>query len=336
MQLDNRAWLIWGIAASMPAMIGRNPFVLVELLFIVGAVRYVCSSDQSWSWVTRIVAIFVAISVFFNALTVRSGDRAIARIPDGIPIIGGPVTLNAIVYGIVSGLTIFVIVLTWTQVAAHLNWTSLMRQVPMRFTDIAVAGSVAWAYLPSMRRTLGETRETQISRGWEAKRVRDLPALIVPLLAGGLERSLVTAEVLETRGFGGSQVRVRSGWSGLRMISGLVCLVSGTYCLSVGFTAATLALGLIGTIVLAIDARSDPRIDHPTRLHESTWSRRDSICTASAFFSLMIVLLSFFWSKSSLAFNPYPVLELPKADLLLMAGLLVLFSPAVLFLVPQR
>lgn len=329
MQFDNRAWIAWGIAASLPAMIGRNPFVLAELLIIVFVVRLVCASDQSWSWVSRIIAIFVTISVGFNALTVHSGDRELARLPDDLPIVGGPITLNAIAYGIVSGLAIFVIVLTWTLVAAHLNWTSLMHQVPARFADIAVAGSVAWAYLPSMRHTLGEIRETQISRGWEARRVRDLPALIVPLLAGGLERSLVTAEVLETRGFGGAKSHTRSGWSGFRMISGLVCLVSGIYCLAVGMTIVAIALGLVGALALAIEARIIPEVTRPTTLRDSAWSRYDTMCTAAAALALMIVLSSYVRSASSLAFNPYPVLQLPQVDLVLMAGLLLLFAPAV-------
>ncbi len=38
-RLDPRAWLLWGAAASLPALLGRNPFPLLMTLVAVLGVR---------------------------------------------------------------------------------------------------------------------------------------------------------------------------------------------------------------------------------------------------------------------------------------------------------
>jgi energy-coupling factor transport system permease protein len=334
--LDNRTWLIWGIAASLPALIGRNPVVLAELLLIVVTVRLVTSASQEWAWAIRVVSIFVAISVVFNVLTVHSGDRELGRMPDLVPLIGGEITLNAVIYGVISGIAIFTIVLVWTHVAAHLSWSSLMRQVPSRFAHVAVAGSVAWSYLPSMRRTLRDIRETQAARGWVARRARDLPGLIVPVLAGGLERSMITAEVLETRGFGGAAAnQQRSSSAALRLLGGLLGLVSGMYCLAVGQSIAALALIATGGSLFVLEARKKHSGTNPTRLRDSQWTQSDTACVICSVSTIVVVLASYARNASVLTFNPYPILTTPSVNLVLLTSLLPLFAPAIVTVISE-
>jgi energy-coupling factor transport system permease protein len=329
MQLDNRTWLAWGMAASIPPLIGRNPFILLETLVLVVTVRLVTGRTNEWGWAIRILTVFIAIGIVFNLLTVHSGDRVIGGVPESIPVVGGDLTLNSLVYGTVSGVAIFSIVLTWLHVSAHLNWTMLMRQVPVRLTTIAVAGSVAWSYLPSMRRTLRDIRESQAARGWRPRRVRDLPALIVPTLAGGLERSLMTAEVLEARGFGGVRHPVRSTWSPILLTGGLLALVSGVYCLSTGQTTASAILLVAGGATIAIELRRDAGMTRPTRLSDTNWTRSDTICTASAGVAGLVAVVASAVNPGALTYNPYPVLAWPQADLFLMTALLLLLVPAI-------
>jgi energy-coupling factor transport system permease protein len=329
MQLDNRTWLAWGIAASVPALIGRNPFILLETLILVVTVRLVTSRTSEWGWAIRILAIFVAIGVGFNLLTVHSGDRVIGRIPEFVPVAGGDITLNSLIYGSISGIAIFSIVLTWLHVSAHLDWTMLMRQVPVRLTTIAVAGSVAWSYLPSMRRTLRDIRESQAARGWRPRQVRDLPALIVPTLAGGLERSLSTAEVLEARGFGGTQQPVRSKWSPVLLLGGLLALVSGVYCLATGQTTAAASLLVSGGGAITIELRRDTALTRPTRLRDPAWRHADTVCTVSAGVAVLVTAMTTAINPGALTYNPYPTLDWPEVDPVLMAALLLLLAPAV-------
>ena len=77
-----------------------------------------------------------------------------------------------------------------------------MRLLPERMAALAVAGSVAWSYLPRTTAALTEIREAQMARGYRPRGIRDAAPLVVPLLAGGLERAMITAEALEARAFG--------------------------------------------------------------------------------------------------------------------------------------
>lgn len=335
MPRDNRAWFAWGIAASFPAIVGRNPWVLAELLVIVLVVRAICGGGEGYAWLVRIVAVFVSIGVIFNLLTVHTGDRTFATIPDAVPIIGGDLTLNALVFGIASGLAIFVIVLVWSQVGHHLNWTDIMRQTPPRLAPIAAAGSVAWAWLPAMRRSVRDIREAQRSRGWQASRARDLPGLIVPVLAGGLERSIVTAEVLETRGFGGRVQHRQTGPRSLLRPGTILALVAGAYCFATGLLPAALTLLVLAVVALTIDARLPGSVTVTSRLRDTPWTRADTVTTAASLLSLALVLARYTTTREALWFEPYPVLEIPTADLFALTALLPLFAPAILAVLEQ-
>ena len=60
-----------------------------------------------------------------------------------------------------------------------------MRLLPERMAALAVAGSVAWSYLPRTTAALVEIREAQMARGYRPRGIRDAAPLVIPLLAGG-------------------------------------------------------------------------------------------------------------------------------------------------------
>lgn len=205
--LDSRVWVMWAVAATLPALVSRNPIVLVLLLGAVIIVRSTCvppTSAHSWGWLLRVTVIVAPIAVIFNVLTVRDGDRVIGTIPDGLPVVGGPITANALVYGLVSALASVTLVLIGTTVASVIDWMALGRVLPDRLMPLAVAGTVAWTFLPQASAAFGEIREVQLARGHRVRGVRGVAPILVPLLATSLDRALTTAEALEARGFGAS------------------------------------------------------------------------------------------------------------------------------------
>ncbi|MEZ4507398.1 MAG: hypothetical protein R2848_16495 [Thermomicrobiales bacterium] len=60
--------------------------------------------------------------MFFNLLTVRVGDRVFGTIPDWVPLIDGDLTVNSIVFGLLSGLAVLTLVLIGVTLAAVLDW----------------------------------------------------------------------------------------------------------------------------------------------------------------------------------------------------------------------
>src|SRR4051812_49820711 len=108
--LDPRAWLAWAFAASLPAMLGRNPWPVAVALLAVVSVRVAWtgrrSNTTSWDFFVKLAVVFAAISVVFNVLTVRTGDRGFVHVPSFVPMLRGELTWNAALYGVLSGIAL--------------------------------------------------------------------------------------------------------------------------------------------------------------------------------------------------------------------------------------
>lgn len=345
-RLDSRAWLLWGAAAVIPLLIARNPFVVLIVLISVLTVRTVWASrtHQGWQWIVRVAVVFMMIGVIFNALTVHAGETVLFTVPDAAPLVGGPITLNAVVYGVVSGLAIVTLVLTGTTVAAGLVWADLMRSVPARVAPIAVAGSVAWSFLPSAAHAFQEIRESQMARGHRLRGLRDLPPLVVPLLGGGLERAITMSEALEARGFGQSRmsavedVRPRGASMARWFLVGTIgSVLLMAYAFAVGQMSMALAGLMAASVFLVVSLGIAPTPSRPTtRYRISAWSQSDWLVATASLTSLLV----FFWRDwavpGAAIFNPYPHLSWPMTDLWMVLGLALLMMPALIAPAPRE
>ena len=338
---DSRAWLGWGAAAMIPVLVTRNPFILVEVLLIAAIVRGSCVPPErltGWRWFVRIALLMVLVGTFFNVLTVRAGDLVILTIPSAIPWVGGDLTFNALIYGVVSGWAFFTLVLIGTTTAALLRWAELIRVLPARMAPLAVAGSVAWAFLPQMGATMREIRETQLMRGQRMRGLRDFLPLLVPLLAGGLERALTTAEALEARGFGAATTSLAppatspARWrGGMAMVTGLAALLAAAYEFAAGSMIVALAAGGVGIALVALGLRWQPvsRIA-VTSYRRRRWNWRDSVIVLTA----LMAFTGFAWRwmtvPGRLQFDVYPTLTWPPVDPLAMLALALLIAPSLI------
>ncbi|MEA2515548.1 MAG: energy-coupling factor transport system permease protein [Thermomicrobiales bacterium] len=335
--LDPRAWLAWGAAASLPPLLGRNPFPLIATLFVVVGVRAAWSGRatrvSSWGGIVRLAAVFAAVGVLFNVLTVRTGDRVLAEVPESVPILAGPVTLNALVFGILSGLALLILVLVGTTVGALLDWPAALRLLPERLTTVAVAGSVAFAFIPQTAVAFREIREAQAARGHRFRGARDLIPLLVPLLTGGLERAVTLAEALESRAFGAPVTTHPThgrAWS-LATAGGLAAMALAGYLLAVGrVTGAGLALATAGIALLVATRRGTSHGPSRSRFRSPVWSRADTLTLGGAVVAGLATLAAVALDPASLRYEPYPDLLAPHVNLALILAQTALLAPAFL------
>lgn len=341
--LDPRAWLLWAFAASLPAMLGRNPWPLVATLAAVSAVRlswaHRMPGGNHWSLFVRLALVFALIGILFNVLTVRSGDRVIARLPEGLPLVGGELTLNAAIYGVLGGLALVLLVLVGTTVSGLLDWTAIVRLLPPGLTTMAVAGSVAFTLVPQTAIAFREIREAQMARGHRIRGARDFLPIIVPMLGGGLERAITLSEALESRGFGAPTDRGRGSSSWVRY-GAATALGSGAlsaFALATGrsgmaFTATVLAVLLLLPAVVSGRSSTVAR----TRYRSARWIHRDTAVAVGAVIAIAGTMLTLQLDPDSLQYEPYPNLSLPRVDLILLSALLALFAPAIVAPPPFR
>jgi energy-coupling factor transport system permease protein len=190
--IDPRAWLCWAGAAMLLPLTGRNPFALAMVLLTTIAVREALPPDarSGWGWIVRLGVIFAALSVVFNVLTVRAGNRVLGQIPGWVPLIDGDLTLNSVVFGLLSGLAVLGLVLVGITLAAVLDWSAVLRLLPQSLTGAGVAGSVAFTFFPQMVASYREIADAQAMRGVEMRGPRDYLNLAPLLLSGGIERAV--------------------------------------------------------------------------------------------------------------------------------------------------
>lgn len=334
--IDPRAWLCWAASAMLLPLTGRNPFALLSVLLAVLAVREALPHDArlGWSWIVRLGVLFAGLSVIFNVLTVRAGDRVFGTIPGWMPLIDGDLTLNSVVFGLLSGLAVLALVLIGITLAAVLDWSAVLRLLPQSLTGAGVAGSVAFSFFPQMVASYREIVDAQAMRGYELRGPRDYLNLAPLLLAGGIERAVTMSELLESRGFGGAPAPVRSRMRALAPAVGLGAVCVAAYLFAVGEPLAALIGAGFASCLLALTIWSGRSIEvRRTRYRPLVWHRGDWVVLVGAGIAAMSVLLA---GDAAVRFEPYPELDWPVASVPLTLGLLGLLAPAGVLLWRER
>lgn len=342
--LDPRVWLVWMAAVIVPALAARNPFPLLALLIVVVVVRAAwapaLARGTGWSFILRFAVIASLVSVLFNVLTAPFGDQILLELPGWWPF-GDVVTANALVYGLLSAVAVVVIILAGTTAGLLADWPELLRSVPARFLPLAVAGSVAWAFVPQTVATLRDIRDAQRVRGISLASTRTLVPILVPLLATSLERATTMAEALESRGFGGSADRFGTvaSYRGLRSFAapvGLTTMVVGAYLLLDGMARAGSVVIITGLVVLLVSL-SGRDAGLRSRYRRRVWRRRDTLVLSTAVLGLTATGWSLVTEADALRYSPYPDIAIPTASIPLILVLGLLLAPAVVApLVPLR
>jgi energy-coupling factor transporter transmembrane protein EcfT len=335
-ELCPQTWVVWGVAASFPFLLGRNPFpmaiALIAVIAVYQATRHRHMHGAGWRLLVRGVALFSAIAVLINVLTARTGDLVIVRVPEAAPLIDGPLTWNAVIYGLLACAGVLGLVLAWATVGSMLHWSSLVRLLPDRFVGFAVAGSSAINLVPQTAAALSDIREAAMARGFAPAGLKSLPVILTPMIDVGVDRSMRLAEVLESRGFGartrearGSRPLHESAWT---------LLLSGAFIAAYGFVSAISWAAIAGAVVamagggiLALGRTSDAI--RRTRYRSHPMRQRDWVVMIA---SLLVALACFFARErdaASLIYEPYPTVETPAANAWLLLALFGLLAPAI-------
>ncbi len=342
--LDPRVWLVWLTAVLVPTLAARNPFPLLALMIVVVVVRAAwapaLARDTGWSFILRFAVIASLISILFNVLTAPFGDQVLLDMPGWWPF-GDVVTANALVYGLLTAVAIVIIILAGTTAGLLADWPELLRSVPARFLPLAVAGSVAWAFVPQTVSTLRDIRDAQRVRGIRLASARTLVPILVPLLATSLERATTMAEALESRGFGGSaarfgKVRRHLGFRSFPAPVGLTATIVGSYLLIDGsprWGAVVIVTGVVMFLISLSGRGTDPR----SRYRRRVWRRRDTTVLLAALLSLTVTGWTLVTDSDALRYSPYPDIAIPSVNIVLILALGLLLTPAVAApLVPVR
>lgn len=319
--LNARVWAAWVIAASLPAMIGHNPLYLIVALMAVAVVRaQIGENGRGVLPVGRFGLTALVLATLWNVLTVHYGETVLLRLPAPLPVIGGPVTLEAMIFGMTNGLVVWLLFAAFATFSSAITPYQVLSLAPRALRHAGLVVSIALTFFPQVLRTAREVREAQAVRGHRPRRLRDLSATFVPLLLNSLENAAQLAEAMEARGYGrstGAGVRASIGWTAL-LIGALIQLYWRD--------------ALFGWIVLAIGAGwlivSGRGFGSTTRYRRERWSANDAVVGLASIVSIGAMLLVLAKDPAALAYYPYPHATLPPINALILLAILAQIAPA--------
>jgi energy-coupling factor transport system permease protein len=315
------AWIVWAVSSTCVGLLLRNPWYLGLLGAVVLWVRWRAAGIRPGRSTLQLAGGMLVFPTLLNLLFSRAGDTVLLQLP--IPWLGGPYTLEAMLFGAVAGVQIASLVMVMLALGAVVAPTDLLRRTPAGLAPVGVTASIAMTFAPQARRSFAALREAQQVRGYQPRGLRDLPALVTPLVILSLEGAFAVAEGLAARGWGRAGL---SGWRRAAVPAGAVLVAFG-----LGLWAVTPAQAWVTALVLAAGiallAAAVATAGGVTRYRPDRWRRRDSLLAGIslgvlACFSGVVAL-----APGLITYYPYPSAALPAFHPALGLAVLLLALP---------
>jgi energy-coupling factor transport system permease protein len=338
---DARAWLLWALTILLAASYNRNPLYSFLLLLVTlwghaacvvaegerGAVGDADPEALAPLAPLRFALVAVPLAALFNVLASHVGATVLFRLPDWLPLIGGAVTLEALVFGAINGLNLTVIFVGFMTFNRALTVRDLLQLTPRAFHESGVVLSIALTFAPQTLQSLRRIREAQAVRGHRVRGVRDWAPILTPLLVSALERALALAESMVARGYASvaTEANLRTQ---ILLVFGLVTLLGGWLLFLFAPAARVMAVGglVLGAGLLSGAMWIAGRGVRHTVYRPRRWRWRDTLMVAGCLPMLALLLTR----RSLVTYTPYPALTWPAFAPLVGVSVLGLLMPALL------
>lgn len=339
------AWWIWALGMATAASRTTNLLLLGLILTVVSLVVSARRGSAPWArgfkYYLYLALVIVGIRVVFRALLdAGAGTTVLFTLPE-IPLpeaaagirIGGVVTAEAIFAAVRDGLRLATLIICVGAANVLANPKRLLASVPPALHEMAVAVTVALSVAPQLVESAQRIHRARRLRGDVGRRMHLLRDIVVPVATDALDRSLLLAAAMDSRGHGRSAaVSRRSERTTVALVLGsLAGLCVGAYAwldasvprmlgaplLAAGVLAASLGLMLSGRRVSRSRYRPDP------------WSAEEWAVSACG----VVAAVGMFWAASldPLVLNPSSAnLSWPQLSLVGVLAVLVGALPAVL------
>jgi energy-coupling factor transport system permease protein len=258
-QLHPVAWWIWALALAVAASRTTNPLLLLLVLAVLGLVVALRRGDAPWARGYRfyllmaltVIVIRVVFRIVFES-GVTPGDHilfTLPRIPTpawyaGIQI-GGPVSLEAVLSAALDGARLACLLCCIGAANTLANPKRALRVLPGALYELGVAVTVALSVAPQLVESTQRVRRARRLRGAGHRRLKALRAVAIPVLHDALDRSLLLAAAMDSRGYGrtGAATRASRRLTAALLLAGMAGLCVGAYGLLDAGMPAALAIG---------------------------------------------------------------------------------------------
>lgn len=251
------AWWGWAIGLAVAASMTTNPVLLALILAVVWLVVLARRSDSPWARAFRIyVALAVVIVIVRVVLHVlvgfKYGDTRVFALPAvGLPDWAAGINLFGTVYlegwlaAALEGVKLGTLVIALGGANALANPKRLLRSMPRALHEIGTAVVVSVSVAPQLAESVQRVLRARLLRGSSGLGLRALPQVALPVLQDTLDRSLLLASAMESRGYGSR----RSSTAGRRLLVGALTLL-GLMVLTFGIYGVLDPIGTAGRLAV--------------------------------------------------------------------------------------
>ena len=345
------AWWGWAVGMAVAVSTTNNPVLLLLALAVVALVVAARRGTSPWARAFRLylwlgLAIVVVRVVLHVLVGLKFGTIVVLRLPEvtlpswaaGIQL-GGTVYLEGLLGAALAGLRLAVMVACIGAANALANPKRLLRALPGALHEIGSAVVVSVSVAPQLAESVQRVRRARQLRGDTTRGLRAVPAVAIPVLEDTLERSLLLAAAMDSRGYGRAEAVPRGHrlLTGAAALGGLLATAVGMYGVLDSTTPAplgvpTLLAGLaLSTVGLWLGGRHVPR----TTYRPDPWRGAEWLTLGCGVVAAAALVTTSRTNPESLAM-PLTPLAVPALPLAAVAGFLVGALPAYLTPEPPR
>jgi energy-coupling factor transport system permease protein len=201
--MNPRAFAAWSAAALVVVLTSTNPvYRVLVLLVVLNVLLSLRRSDAALRPLFIAIGVAALAAVLLNTVLGHTGVHVLVTVPEQIPGLGGPITAEAVVYGVDVAVGIAAAVLAVAPLSRVLHPHDLIDAFPRPLQRTAALTGAALNLVPGVARNAVAINEAQRMRGGTGTRLRDWRAVAAPVVLSALDDSLQLAEAMEVRGFG--------------------------------------------------------------------------------------------------------------------------------------
>lgn len=291
------AWWLWALGMATAASRTTNPLLLGLVIAVVAFVVSARRGDAPWArgFTAYLVLglVIIAFRVLFRMVfDAQYGEHVLFTLPE-IPLpevaagvrVGGPVSLEGILAALYDGLRLATLLICLGAANVLANPKRLLKALPSALYEAGVAVTVALTIAPQLVESAQRITRARRLRGEVGRRTRWFRQVAVPVMTDALDRSLLLAAAMDSRGYGRTvgvspATRVLTG---SLVVAGLVGVCMGTYGLLDAATPRVLGMPLIvvGIVVAGTGMWISGRRLRRSRYRPDRWRTAEMAVAAS-------------------------------------------------------
>jgi energy-coupling factor transport system permease protein len=258
------AWWGWAIGLAVAASMTGNPILLGLIVVVVWLVVVARRTDSPWARAFRLYVVLGIVIVLIRLLLhvlvgLKWGTIEVIALPRislphwaaGINLLG-TVYLEGWLAAAIQGLQLAVLIIAIGGANALANPKRLLRALPHALHEVGTAVVVSVSVAPQLAESVQRVLRARLLRGDAGRGLRAVPRVALPVLQDTLDRSLLLAAAMESRGYGARNSDASA--SGRRLVTGSLTL-AGLLTLAFGMYDVldpTRSLSWLGTPLVAL------------------------------------------------------------------------------------